>query len=120
MQPDLASSAVSGRCIRTGAVVIAAYALARGVLVSIVTERFRFDHERAVVLREYQEKTARVRSWLMELEGDTARGAARPATSLISSKTFTSTDQASIPLQLGQRSACREGRDARSRSRTDY
>jgi hypothetical protein len=82
MQPDFESWAVNRRCIRIGAVVIAAYALAMGVLVGMVTERIRFDHERAVVLREYEEKTARVRRWLMELEGDTARGTALPATSL--------------------------------------
>ena len=83
MQPDFASSAVSRRCIRTGAVVIAAHALAMGVLVGMVAERIRFGQKRAAVLREYEEKTARVRSWLVELEGDTARGAARPATSLL-------------------------------------
>jgi hypothetical protein len=70
------------RCIRIGAVVIAAYALGMGVLVGMVTERIRFDHKRAVVLREYEEKTARVRGWLMALEGRTARGNAPPAASL--------------------------------------
>ena len=65
-----------------GAVVIAAYALALGVLVGMATERFRFDRDRAVVLREYEEKTARVRRWLMELEAHTARGDALPAASL--------------------------------------
>jgi hypothetical protein len=82
MQPDFESWAVNRRCIRIGAVVIAAYALAMGVLVGMVTERIRFDHKRAVVLREYEEKTARVRRWLMELEGDPSRGTALPATSL--------------------------------------
>jgi hypothetical protein len=81
MQPDFESWAVNRRCIRIGAVV-AAYALAMGFLVGMVTERIRFDHKRAVILREYEEKTARVRRWLMELEGDTARGTALPATSL--------------------------------------
>jgi hypothetical protein len=77
MQPDFASSAGNRRRIWIGALAIAAYALAMGVLVGMVTERVRFDHKRAVILREYQEKTARVRSWLMELEGETARGTAR-------------------------------------------
>jgi hypothetical protein len=83
MQPDFPSSAGNRRWIWIGALLIAAYALAMGVLVGMVTERVRFDHKRAVILREYQEKTARVRSWLMELEGDTARGTARPAPSLL-------------------------------------
>ena len=83
MQPDFASSAVSRRCIRTGAVAIAAYALVMGVLVGMVAERIRFGHKRAAVLREYEEKTARVRSLLAELEGDTAGGAARPAAPLL-------------------------------------
>ena len=71
------------RRIRIGAVVIAAYALAMGVLVGMVTERIRFDHKRAVVLREYEDKTVRVRAWLMQLEANTARGDARPAASLL-------------------------------------
>ncbi len=71
------------RCIRIGAVLITAYALALGVLVGMAMERFRFDRNRAVVLREYEEKTARVRRWLMELEADTARGDALPAASLL-------------------------------------
>jgi hypothetical protein len=83
MQPDFPSSAGNRRWIWIGALAIAAYALAMGVLVGMVTERVRFDHKRAVILREYQEKTARVRSWLMELEGDTARGTARPVPSLL-------------------------------------
>jgi hypothetical protein len=62
------------RCIRIGPVVIAGYALAMGVLVGMVTERIRFDHKRAVALREHEEKTARVRRWLMELDVHTARG----------------------------------------------
>ena len=70
-------------CTQIGAVLITAYALALGVLVGMVTERIRFDHKRAVVLREYEEKTARVRRWLMELEADTARGDALPAASLL-------------------------------------
>jgi hypothetical protein len=74
---------VNRRCIRTGAVLITAYALALGVLLGIATERLRFDHQRAVVLREYEEKTARVRRWLLELEADTARGDALPAASLL-------------------------------------
>ena len=82
MQPDV-PSAGHRRWIWIGALAIAAYALAMGVLVGMVTERVRFDHKRAAILREYQEKTARVRSWLMELEGDTARGTARPAPSLL-------------------------------------
>ena len=41
-------------------------------------ERFRFDQQRAVVLREYEETTARVRSWLMELEAHTARTHSAP------------------------------------------
>ena len=82
MQPDFEPWTVNRRCIWIGAVAIAAYALAMGVLVGMVTERVRFDHKRAVILREYEEKTARVRRWLMELEGDTARGTALPATSL--------------------------------------
>jgi hypothetical protein len=82
MQPDF-PSAGDRTWIWIGALAIAVYALAMGVLVGMVTERVRFDHKRAVLLREYQEKTARVRSWLMELEGDTARGIARPAPSLL-------------------------------------
>jgi hypothetical protein len=82
MQPDF-PSAGDRRWIWIGALAIAAYALAMGVLVGMVTERVRFDHKRAVILREYQEKTARVRSWLMELEGDTARSLARPAPALL-------------------------------------
>ncbi len=46
-------------------------------------ERLRFDRHRAVVLREYEEKTARVRKWLMEPEGNTARGAAHSRASLL-------------------------------------
>jgi hypothetical protein len=42
--------------------------------VGMVMERFRFDRDRAAVLREYEDKTARVRTWLMRLEADTARG----------------------------------------------
>jgi hypothetical protein len=82
MQPYFESGSVNRRYVRIGAIVIAAYALALGVLVSIATERMRFDHKRAVVLREHEEKTARVRGWLMELEGNTPRGTALPATSL--------------------------------------
>lgn len=69
--------------IRIGVVLIAAYALAMGVLVGMVTERIRFDHKRAVILREYEDKTARVRRWLMQLEADTARGDVLPAASII-------------------------------------
>ncbi|MCI0547385.1 MAG: hypothetical protein L0027_08875 [Candidatus Rokubacteria bacterium] len=69
-----------------GAVLITVYALALGVLVGMGMERFRFDRHRAVVLREYEEKTARVRKWLMELEVDTARGDARPAASRLESE----------------------------------
>ncbi len=83
MQPDVESWAVNRRCVRIGAVVIAVYALAMGVLVGMVTERIRFDQKRAVVLREFEDKTAQVRRQLMELEGDTARGTALPATSLL-------------------------------------
>jgi hypothetical protein len=64
---------VKSRCVPIGAVLIAAYALALGVLLGMATERLRFDHQRAVVLREYEEKTARVRQWLMELEADPRR-----------------------------------------------
>jgi hypothetical protein len=71
------------RCIRIGAVVIAAYALGMGVLVGMVTERIRFDHKRTVVLREYEDETARVRRWLMELEGHAGRGNALSAASLL-------------------------------------
>jgi hypothetical protein len=69
MQPDFESWAVNRRRVWIGAVVIAAYALAIGVLVGTLMERVRFDQKRAVVLREYGETTARVRSRLMELEG---------------------------------------------------
>ena len=79
MQTDFESWAVNRRCIRIGAVVIVAYARGMGVLVGMVTERIRFDHKRAVVLREYEEKTARVCGWLMELEVRSARGNALPA-----------------------------------------
>ena len=71
------------RSIRVGAVLIAAYALGLGVLVGMATERLRFDGKRAVILREYEEKTARLRRWLMQLEADTARGDARPAAPLL-------------------------------------
>ena len=71
------------RRIRVGAVLIAAYALGLGVLVGMATERLRFDGKRAVILREYEEKTARLRRWRMQLEADTARGDARPAASLL-------------------------------------
>jgi hypothetical protein len=69
MQPHFESGAVTRRCVWIGATAIAAYALAMGVLVGTLMERVRFDQRRAVVLREYEEKTARVRSRLMELEG---------------------------------------------------
>jgi hypothetical protein len=74
---------VNRSCIRIGVVLVTAYALALGVLVGVAMERFRFDRNRAVVLREYEEKTARVRKWLMELEGGTARGDTLPAVSLL-------------------------------------
>jgi hypothetical protein len=69
MKPDFDSGAVNRRRVWIGAVVIAAYALAMGTLMGTLMERVRFDQKRAVVLREYEEKTARVRSRLMELEG---------------------------------------------------
>jgi hypothetical protein len=69
MQPDFASWVVNRRCVWIGAGMIAAYALAMGVLVGTLMERVRFDQKRAVVLREYEEKTVRVRSRLMELKG---------------------------------------------------
>jgi hypothetical protein len=69
MQLDFESGAVNRRCVWIGATAIAAYALAMGVLVGTLMERVRFDQKRAVVLREYEETTARVRSRLMELEG---------------------------------------------------
>jgi hypothetical protein len=69
--------------IRIVTVVVAAYALGIGVLVGTVTERIRFDHKRAIVLREYEENAARARRWLMELEGHTARGNALSAASLL-------------------------------------
>lgn len=97
------------RRIRIGAVVIAAYALAMGVLVGMVTERIRFDHKRAVVLREYEEKTARVRRWLMELEADTSRGDALPATSLLEQEVI-SIEQ---PFRTLSRLLCREASHAR-------
>jgi hypothetical protein len=69
--------------IRIGAVLITAYALALGVLVGAAMGRFRFDRNRAAVLREYEDKTARVRRWLMQLQTDTARGDTLPAASLL-------------------------------------
>jgi hypothetical protein len=69
MQPAFELWAVNRRHVWMGAVGIAAYALAMGVLAGTLMERVRFDQKRAVVLREYEEKTARVRSRLMELEG---------------------------------------------------
>jgi hypothetical protein len=69
MQPDFESGAVNRRRVWIGATAIAAYALAMGVLLGTLMERVRFDQKRAVVLPEYEETTARVRSRLMELEG---------------------------------------------------
>jgi hypothetical protein len=66
-----------------GAALLTAYALGLGVLGGIALERFRFDRDRAAVLREYEDKTARVRRWLMRLETDTARGDTLPAASLL-------------------------------------
>ena len=59
---------MNGTCIRIGAILITAYALGLGVLVGIAIERFRFDHDRAAVLREYEDKTVQVRRRLMDLE----------------------------------------------------
>ena len=44
------------------------------------------EKHRALVLREYEEKTARGRKWLMALEGNTARGGAHPVASLLEQK----------------------------------
>jgi hypothetical protein len=59
------------------------HALALRVLVGMATERIRVDHKGAVVLRQYEERTAPARRWLMELEADTSRGDALPAASLL-------------------------------------
>jgi hypothetical protein len=60
-------------------VLITAYALGLGVLGGMALERFRFDRDRAVVLRQYEEETARVRRWRMAFEANTASGHALPA-----------------------------------------
>jgi hypothetical protein len=60
---------------------MAACALTLGVLVGTAMERFRFNRDRAAILREYEDKTARVRRWLIQMEAGAARGDARPAAS---------------------------------------
>jgi hypothetical protein len=100
--------------IRLGVVLITAYALALGILVGVVMERFRFDRDRAAVLREYEEKTARVRRWLMQLETDTARGDALPAASRSSNKTeptLSASDSGSTPREAKSPIVSVAGRD---------
>jgi prephenate dehydrogenase len=59
------------------ACLVGSYLLGMGLLGGMIVSAMRFDHRRAVILRELDDTSTRVRAKLMLLEHDATRTAAQ-------------------------------------------